>query len=550
MSLDAPRVGLEKLSLTMIDVLKDLSVSKSPLTSESLLKALEKRKDLLDLFSNQPPGDAAAGGNGKQTSVTVKDEVQTLKEDNRKLREQESKLRRRVDSLENDSANIRNFSKRAMLTLLTLAHNPDNPTLTPALDTLRNLVMSEARIDEQFQCLQKLKDLILRENPQAGGQAVEVLRSVTSRDLAVGAPAFGDDGGGLASPYVPRVQSAFLSILTHLEPVSEQLNQQVFSELRVRIAQCQDMDTLVSLGEDVVGFVKNYVGKIIQQNDQVAVFAKELGKNLTEMEEQLLISLNITQEGHQANGEFSVTLQGQVEDIKDSFLPDRSMQEIQQFVFSKLKAIRTALEHKNRQDELRFLQAQGSMEDLKKNLQTMTAEINRVQERARTLEREVLMDSLTGIHNRRAYEQRIHEEFARYSRYGMTYSLVLFDVDHFKKLNDQYGHRAGDKCLKEIINRVKSCTRNTDFIARYGGEEFVIVLTGTNKEGAYVVAEKVRAVIERTRFCFQDKTLPVTISLGVAEISPSDRDVDSVFARADNAMYRAKGEGRNRVCVD
>lgn len=468
MSLDAPRVGLEKLSLTMIDVLKDLSVSKSPLTSESLLKALEKRKDLLDLFSNQPPGDAAAGGNGKQTSVTVKDEVQTLKEDNRKLREQESKLRRQVDSLKNGSANIRNFSKRAMLTLLTLAHHPDNPTLTPALDTLRNLVMSEARIDEQFQCLQKLKDLILREDPQAGGQAVEVLRSVTSRDLEVGAPAFGDYGGGLASPYVPRVQSAFLSILTHLEPVSEQLNQQVFSELRVRIAQCQDMDTLVSLGEDVVGFVKNYVGKIIQQNDQVAVFAKELGKNLTEMEEQLLISLNITQEGHQANGEFSATLQGQVEDIKDSFLPDRSMQEIQQFVFSKLKAIRTALEHKNRQDELRFLHAQGSMEDLKKNLQTMTAEINRVQERARTLEREVLMDSLTGIHNRRAYEQRIHEEFARYSRYGMTYSLVLFDVDHFKKLNDQYGHRAGDKCLKEIINRVKSCTRNTDFIARYG----------------------------------------------------------------------------------
>jgi diguanylate cyclase (GGDEF)-like protein len=127
---------------------------------------------------------------------------------------------------------------------------------------------------------------------------------------------------------------------------------------------------------------------------------------------------------------------------------------------------------------------------------------------------------------------------------------VLLDVDHFKKLNDQYGHRAGDKCLREIINRVKSCTRSTDFIARYGGEEFVIVLTGTNKEGAYVVAEKVRRVIEKTRFSFQDKTLPVTISLGVSEISPEDKDVDSVFARADNAMYRAKGEGRTRTCVD
>ncbi|MHC1744347.1 MAG: GGDEF domain-containing protein [Syntrophobacteraceae bacterium] len=546
MSLNASDVGLEKLSLTVIDVLKDLSAAKSPLTADALFKSLQKRKDLTELFSKS--FNIGPKGNGRKTPTN--DGLPALQDENRRLREQEVKLRQQISSMEGDGSSRVGFSKRAILTLITLAQNETNQSLSPALDSLRNVVLNDARIDEQNLCLQNLKDLILREDPRSSGQPVQGIHSGASRELEVAASALASQVAGTPSLYVPKVQSAFLSILTQLEPVSQQLNHQVYSELRTRLAQCQDMDTLVSLGEDVVGFVKNYVGKLIQQNDQVAVFAKELGKNLTEMEEQLLFSLNINQEGHEANAEFSNTLQGEVEDIQGSFLADRSIQDIQKFVFTKLKAIRKAIEDKNAQDEVRFHQAQGSMDDLKKNLLTMTAEINRVQERARTLEREVLLDGLTGIHNRRAYEQRIHEEFARYCRYGMTYSLVLFDVDHFKKLNDQFGHRAGDKCLREIINRVKSCTRNTDFIARYGGEEFVILLTGTNKEGAYVVAEKVRRVIAKTRFSFQEKTLPVTISLGVSEISASDNDVDSIFSRADSAMYRAKAEGRNLVCVD
>ncbi len=547
MNPNASEAGLERLSLTVIDVLKDLSVTKSPLTADALLKALRKRKDLAELLSRS--AETGLNGNGRRN--TIKDELPALQEENRRLREQEAKLRQQISNLESDRSDRESHWKRAILTLLTLAQNDSNQALSPALDSLRNAVLNDGPIEEQSQCLQNLKNLILREDPRISGSPTQGgIRSVATKGLEVAASSLADQVAGAPSLYVPKVQSAFLSILNQLEPVSEQLNLQVYSELRVRIAQCQDMDTLVSLGEDVVGFVKRYVGKLIQQNDQVAVFAKELGKNLTEMEEQLLFSLNLNQEGHQANSEFSTTLQGEVEDIQGSFLANRSIQDIQSFVFSKLRAIRKAIEHKNAQDEVRFSQAQGSMDELRKNLQTMTAEINRVQERARTLEREVLLDGLTGIHNRRAYEQRIHEEFARYCRYGMTYSLVLFDVDHFKKLNDQFGHRAGDKCLREIINRVKSCTRNTDFIARYGGEEFVILLTGTNKEGAYVVAEKVRRVIEKTRFSFQDNTLPVTISLGVSEISASDNDVDSIFSRADNAMYRAKSEGRNRVCVD
>ncbi len=546
MNPDSSKAGLEKLSLTLIEVLKDLSAARTPLTADALTKAFEKRKDLIDLVAGSVSKGGAPNGNGRKT--LVKDELQTLKEENRRLRDQETRLLRQVKQLEDESVERLAFSRRALLTLIALAHSPTNQALASSLDALRGAVMNDAPLDDQINRLQELKDLIQREAP-THGQPLEIAAPVLPKGLER-VPGTGGPDPGEPSLYVTRVQSAFLSILSQLEPVGEQHGQQMLSELRMRIAQCRDMDTLVSLGEDLVGFVRNSVGKLIQQSDQVAVFAKELGKNLSEMEEQVLVSLNIAQEGHQANTEFATTLRGQVEDIQGSFTTGGTIQDIQIFVFSKLKAIRTALELKNSQDEDRFRQAQGSMEDLKRSLQIMTAEVNRVQERARVLEREVLLDGLTGIHNRRAYEQRIKEEFARYRRYGMTYSLVLLDVDHFKKLNDQYGHRAGDKCLKEIIKRVKSCTRSTDFIARYGGEEFVIVLTGTNKAGAYVVAEKVRRVIEKTRFSFQNNTLPVTISLGVSEISPADKDVDAIFSRADTAMYRAKSEGRNRVCVE
>ena len=102
-------------------------------------------------------------------------------------------------------------------------------------------------------------------------------------------------------------------------------------------------------------------------------------------------------------------------------------------------------------------------------------------------------------------------------------------------------------CL--IVNRIKLCIRNTDFLSRYGGEEFAIILPGTNREGACIVAEKVRRAIEMTRFYFQNQAIPVTISLGVTEVREADPEPETVFARADDAMYRAKREGRNRVCA-
>jgi diguanylate cyclase len=179
---------------------------------------------------------------------------------------------------------------------------------------------------------------------------------------------------------------------------------------------------------------------------------------------------------------------------------------------------------------------------LQKSFQQMKKEVGQIQKKTKILEHEILLDSLTGIYNRRAYELRIKEELSRFQRYNQPFSLVLFDIDHFKKVNDQYGHQAGDKCLRELTGRIKPSLRDCDFLARYGGEEFIIILPGTVAVDAYKVAEKVRNTVEKTRFLYQGAEVPVTISLGLTEVKPLDQDPGVLFKRVDGAMYRQRNK--------
>jgi diguanylate cyclase len=279
----------------------------------------------------------------------------------------------------------------------------------------------------------------------------------------------------------------------------------------------------------------------------VANFVKELGAGLLEMESQLLTSLTHTQQSYQFNSEFNTSMHGQLDDINESFNISRTLEEARSFVLAKLKTLKTALENKRKQDESYLQNANEKMGDLQKGFQKMKKEIGQVQKKTKILEQEILLDSLTGIYNRRAYELRIREELSRYQRYIQPFALVLFDIDHFKKVNDRYGHQAGDKCLREITGRIRSSLRDSDFLARYGGEEFVMILPGTTEDDAYKAAEKVRNLIEKTRFVYKGAEVPVTISLGLTQVEPADQEPEMLFKRVDNAMYQAKKEGRNRT---
>ncbi|PIE52235.1 diguanylate cyclase [Candidatus Fermentibacteria bacterium] len=167
----------------------------------------------------------------------------------------------------------------------------------------------------------------------------------------------------------------------------------------------------------------------------------------------------------------------------------------------------------------------------------------------RRFENDAMVDVLTGMKNRRWLDKQLSRLIVRNIRSQVPLSVIMFDVDHFKKFNDTYGHAAGDDALSSVATMAVKNLKPADLVARYGGEEFVIVLSGANAEQAYSAAERVRKAVGGSKVVTRDGRVlpPVTISLGAVQAEPGE-DADSVLRKADDAMYRAKSFGRNCTC--
>jgi diguanylate cyclase (GGDEF)-like protein len=157
------------------------------------------------------------------------------------------------------------------------------------------------------------------------------------------------------------------------------------------------------------------------------------------------------------------------------------------------------------------------------------------------------VDGLTQIYNKRYFTEALSREIARATRYRRELSLVMFDLDHFKDVNDTHGHLAGDSVLKTLASTIKAKIRTEDIFARYGGEEFAIILPEIDKHNAHQFAEKVRRIVEATEFKFEATRIPVTISMGVATLDPEDPTAANLVKQADERLYDAKSDGRNCV---
>jgi diguanylate cyclase (GGDEF)-like protein len=159
-----------------------------------------------------------------------------------------------------------------------------------------------------------------------------------------------------------------------------------------------------------------------------------------------------------------------------------------------------------------------------------------------------IIDALTDIHNKRYLLEFLDRELSRSARYERPLALIIFDLDHFKLVNDEHGHLGGDFALRELAGCVKGCVRKEELFARYGGEEFIIVLPETGLQGAVSVAERIRVLIEKHPFSFEGKSFPVTVSVGVATTSGDAALTPAELIRqADDKLYQAKNQGRNRV---
>jgi diguanylate cyclase (GGDEF)-like protein len=159
------------------------------------------------------------------------------------------------------------------------------------------------------------------------------------------------------------------------------------------------------------------------------------------------------------------------------------------------------------------------------------------------------IDGLTQIFNRRHWQESLEQEYAKARRHEKNLSLIMLDLDHFKKLNDNYGHQGGDKVLIDVTQTIKSVLRIEDIFGRYGGEEFAIIIPETDIDGALDLAKRVCETVAKTPVSFQEHILNISVSVGVSQLNDDDMSYEKLIANADEALYQAKANGRNRVCT-
>ncbi len=276
-------------------------------------------------------------------------------------------------------------------------------------------------------------------------------------------------------------------------------------------------------------------------------FLEAVDRNLVEIEARIMESHSDVREHHAQDKEFFGDMSGRMEDMSQTLSAPKPLPDLRDVLLGKMKTITSVIEHQTNRSQKRLESADERMDALKNDLKTLITRVNDAESKARTLEKQAMVDPLTEIPNRRAYEGHLTQEWERFKRYGDSFSMLMIDLDHFKNINDQYGHAVGDMCLKAVVNLMKPKLRASDFLARYGGEEFVVILPDAGKDGSCKVAEKLRKKVEGAKFVYGDEKVSVTISIGGTMVGRGDQSPEDVFVRLDAAMYDAKEEGRNKV---
>ena len=420
--------------------------------------------------------------------------------------------------------------RRSISVLSALAGN-SNRTVNQRLLNFKNTAQKESAVEEIEKSLVALKSAIF--------ESEEVDEKTSQVPGAAQA--------AVSKAVLDELRSIFLRLIGEFDhDFGEEYSGRV-AYLREKIEKCAQIEDIVKLKNDILLLVELYTQVINEERTLVTEFITEMGVGLLELERQYLDTMSQTGQSQSENKKFNSLVENQVEDMKKSAQLSSTLAEFRELVLLRLASIRSALEEKRRSEVQRQETLQEEMESLNQNLSRMKKEVDQVHEKRKALEKEVLIDSLTGVANRRALKEGLKSEMYRFQRYSQLFSLIVFDLDRFKSINDQHGHWAGDRCLKEIVKRIKPILRETDLIGRWGGDEFLLIFPATPLDCAVSVAERLRKLIRNTRLVYHKHEISVTISVGVTHILEGDQSIESVFNRADKAMYKSKKAGGNTV---
>ncbi|WP_419812286.1 GGDEF domain-containing protein [Bacterioplanoides sp.] len=317
------------------------------------------------------------------------------------------------------------------------------------------------------------------------------------------------------------------------------------TSLQTRLGKGLNWYELVPLLEDTAEFLIDCLGSGQQEFER---FLQNLDQRLQAIQVLVTDATSGQAEREKARQDLDALVRDQIADIRSVVTGSEDLGELGSSVREHLTLIVRAMEKYQEDETKREQRLAEKLEMLQARLSEMEQEASQARQIIEEHKRRATHDGLTGLPNRDAYQQRLDEELTRKARYGGSLTLVVADVDHFKRINDNYGHLAGDKVLQLLAKAMRKSLRDVDFIGRYGGEEFVILMPETNAEEALAAMEKLRTKVENSPFNFRKERVPITMSFGVSEFH-SLEDGETVFERADKALYQAKAEGRNRCII-
>ncbi len=338
-----------------------------------------------------------------------------------------------------------------------------------------------------------------------------------------------------------RVEATLGNLLDSLHlPEQHQAQQQT---LRARVEHGLNWYELVPLLDDLSMLMVAFSD---QGQREFESYLQSLNERLTAMQENLLAAHQGHNEGRDAAQALDAELREQVGGLQDSMRQATDLKSLKQVVEARLDGLLGTVDT--------YRQQRSEQEQkLGERLQQLVTRVGSLEQAARGLRghleeqrQKALQDPLTGLPNRAAWNERLDIEFARWQRYGGDLLLAVLDVDHFKRVNDGYGHLAGDRVLKIIGTELHKRLRKTDFIARFGGEEFVVLLPNTPYQAGQQLMDALRESISDCPFHFKGQRVAITVSAGLTAFTEGDT-TERAFERADAALYRAKDSGRNRV---
>jgi diguanylate cyclase (GGDEF)-like protein len=294
--------------------------------------------------------------------------------------------------------------------------------------------------------------------------------------------------------------------------------------------------------------IKALLQDVVKERRQAEKFIGNVHKTLVKANESVDKSLEQAQSQFQLKTEANSQLKDHISEIGVAVDEASDLSLLKEKTNNYLRKMSETLETREEADAQEQKYVMQLLEEMRTQLSQLESETAKYKSRLAEQRLSSQKDALTQLPNRLAYNNKMDVEYRRWQRHATPLSMALVDVDFFKKINDTYGHAAGDKTLQVIARHISKYVRSTDFVSRWGGEEFVILLPHTTAEDLAAPLEQIRKKIEEIPFKFKQQQVTITVSIGASSFSQGDT-IDSVFERVDSALYKAKNEGRNRCII-